>query len=64
MLFSGQPETEDILLLRWEGGITHALFLRTSRHKAGSLKMNTALEYSTRVVQEGAVDVKRVLLTI
>jgi hypothetical protein len=22
-------------------------------HKAGSLKMNTALEYSTRVVQEG-----------
>jgi hypothetical protein len=35
-------------------------------HYAGSLKMNTALEYSTRVVQEGgrAVDVKRVLLTI
>ncbi len=32
--------------------------------EAGSLKMNTALEYSTRVVQEGAVDVKRVLLTI
>ncbi len=30
-------------------------------HKQGSLKMNTALEYSTRVVQEGAVDVKRVL---
>ncbi len=24
-----------------------------SRLKAGSLKMNTALEYSTRVVQEG-----------
>ncbi len=23
------------------------------RHKADSLKMNTALEYSTRVVQEG-----------
>jgi hypothetical protein len=23
------------------------------RYKAGSLKMNTALEYSTRVVQEG-----------
>ncbi len=23
------------------------------RHEAGSLKMNTALEYSTRVVQEG-----------
>jgi hypothetical protein len=23
------------------------------RHKAGSLKMHTALEYSTRVVQEG-----------
>jgi hypothetical protein len=61
MLFSGQPETEDILLLRWEGGITHALFLRTSRHKAGSLKMNTALEYS--IVQEwsrrGTVDVKK-----
>ncbi len=36
----------------------------TYTHKAGSLKMNTALEYSTRVVQEGAVDVKRVLLTI
>ncbi len=33
--------------------------------KTGSLKKrNTALEYSTRVVQEGAVDVKRVLLTI
>ena len=32
--------------------------------KAGSLKMNTALEYSTRVVQEGAIDVKRVLLTL
>jgi hypothetical protein len=26
--------------------------------------MNTALEYSTRVVQEGAIDVKRVLLTL
>ncbi len=24
-----------------------------AQHKAGSLKMNTALEYSTRVVQEG-----------
>ncbi len=33
--------------------------------EAGSLKMNTALEYSTRVVHgRGAVDVKRVLLTI
>jgi hypothetical protein len=30
----------------------------------GSLKMNTTLEYSKRVVQEGDVDVKRVLLTI
>ncbi len=26
---------------------------RILKHKAGSLKMNTALEYSTRVVQEG-----------
>jgi hypothetical protein len=26
---------------------------RDTRVKAGSLKMNTALEYSTRVVQEG-----------
>jgi hypothetical protein len=25
----------------------------SNSHKAGSLKMNTALEYSTRVVQEG-----------
>jgi hypothetical protein len=33
--------------------------------KVGSLKMNTALEYSTRAVHgRGAVDVKRVLLTI
>jgi hypothetical protein len=34
------------------------------RVMVGSLKMNTTLEYSTRVVQVGAVDVKRVLLTI
>jgi hypothetical protein len=27
--------------------------IRTESDKAGSLKMNTALEYSTRVVQEG-----------
>jgi hypothetical protein len=27
--------------------------LRQREEKAGSLKMNTALEYSTRVVQEG-----------
>jgi hypothetical protein len=32
--------------------------------EAGSSKLNIALEYSTRAVQEGAVDVKRVLLTI
>jgi hypothetical protein len=30
-----------------------ALFRTVAGVKAGSLKMNTALEYSTRVVQEG-----------
>ncbi len=47
----------------WAGGDSnHAISVIP---KAGSLKMNTALEYSTRVVQEGgAVDVKRVLLAI
>jgi hypothetical protein len=34
------------------------------RQVSSSLKKNTALEYSTRVVQEGAVDVKRVLFKV
>jgi hypothetical protein len=29
------------------------LYTEVNKTKAGSLKMNTALEYSTRVVQEG-----------
>ncbi len=40
------------------------IYEQSITHKAGSLKMNTALDYSTRVVQEGVVDVKKVLLTI
>jgi hypothetical protein len=32
----------------------HKVRIYKEYHKAGSLKMNTALEYSTRVVQEGA----------
>jgi hypothetical protein len=37
--------------------VTHPIYWREISpiflHEAGSLKMNTALEYSTRVVQEG-----------
>jgi hypothetical protein len=33
--------------------LTATYELRVSRKKAGSLKLNTALEYSIRVVQEG-----------
>ncbi len=54
-------ECEQILL------VLAKFYSPTFTYGAGSLKMNTALEYSTRVVQEGgrpAVDVKRVLLTI
>ncbi len=32
----------------------HCTLMNTVQYKAGSLKMNTALEYSTRVVQEGS----------
>ncbi len=43
----------------------HALAEWADTLKAGSLKRNTALEYSTIVwSRRGAVDVKRVLLTI
>ncbi len=31
----------------------HPMRIRNPANKAGSLKMNTALEYSTRLVQEG-----------
>ncbi len=36
-------------------GTLYSLYTIEDKHgvKAGSLKMNTALEYSTRVVQEG-----------
>jgi hypothetical protein len=40
----------------WGGGgykCVHICYVQWNRFKAGSLKMNTALEYSTRVVQEG-----------
>jgi hypothetical protein len=43
---------------------TLPLYVLYVREMVGSLKMNTALEYSTRVVQEGDRRCKRVLLTI
>jgi hypothetical protein len=42
----------------------HETYMETDTYEAGSLKMNTALEYSTRVVQEEGRRCKGVLLTI
>jgi len=38
------------------------LYTEVNKTKAGSLKMNTALEYSTRVVQEGGRRCKKINL--